>query len=204
MEPNASILIRQTCKYFLSVVKVWGNFHVQQVTSWPAAKPPLRQDPRGDINTPAMICLLYSQWHKSEVFFSFFPFFAHSYVSLIRDSRTQMLPVFTLRWGQQPDWKRYPNWCLLNCCVLTLVPTVAPDMIPLNTDKWLSDQEDPEAERGGLVDQSVKMLKNFIGKVKPSCASLIIKTVISLYDHRLNSEIILMIKVLNRFKVLSH
>lgn len=114
-----------------------------------------------------------------------------------------MLPVFTLRWGQQPDWKRYPNWCLLNCCVLTLVPTVAPDMIPLNTDKWLSDQEDPEAERGGLVDQSVKMLKNFIGKVKPSCASLIIKTVISLYDHRLNSEIILMIKVLNRFSHIS-
>lgn len=138
--------------------------------------------PGGDINTPAMIGLLYSQWHKSE---GFFPFLHIRMSVWYVTSRT----VFTLRWGQQPDWKRYPNWCLLNCCVLTLVPTVAPDMIHLNTDKWLSDQEDPEAERGGLVDQSVEMLKNFIGEVKPSCASLIIKTVI-----RLKSKIILMIK----------
>lgn len=30
---------------------------------------------------------------------------------------------------QQPGRQRYPDWCLLNCCVLTC----------RNTDKWLSD-----------------------------------------------------------------
>lgn len=76
--------------------------------------------------------------------------FGKWWVSLIPECRVWMLSLFMLRWGQQPCWKWYPDLCLFNCCVLTLVPTVAPDMIHLNTDKWLSDQEVPETLGDGV------------------------------------------------------